>query len=220
MSDLRARPLSEGLNPLAENGIELRWPSEDTASASAGTYTSRRSASGIDLNLFQNVDTTSSSKKLRGFYTKQNALIAMMKAHAKTHRYGTSNSGEDAELGRGESKDGDDDGDAGDDDGHIEVPDSNALVQSAILLSFGCNVLLLVLKGWMALVTGSMSILASAADSLLDLLSGLVLLLTERATHNVDHYKYPEGRARLEPIGVVIFATVNLLLSLEKTRAL
>jgi hypothetical protein len=154
---------------------------------------------------FQNIDTSLSSKKLRGFYSKQNALIAMMKAHVKTHRFGASDSWEESELGLAGGLDDDDDDNSS---SRLDVPDSHALVQSAILLSFGCNVLLLIIKGWMALVTGSMSILASAADSLLDLLSGAVLLLTERATHNVDHYKYPEGRARIEPIGVIIFATV------------
>ena len=133
----------------------------------------------------------------------------MMKAHVKAHRFGTSDSWEGAELGRAATLDDDYDDDSSI---HLEVSDSHALVQSAILLSFGCNVLLLLMKGWMALVTGSMSILASAADSLLDLLSGAVLLLTERATHNVDHYKYPEGRARIEPIGVIIFATVPIFI--------
>jgi Co/Zn/Cd efflux system component len=68
--------------------------------------------------------------------------------------------------------------------------DSNGMVHVAILLSFGCNLLLLCMKAWMAVVTGSMAIIASTADSLLDLLSGAVLLLAERAAHtNVNHYK-------------------------------
>ena len=215
MSNWRSRPI-EGLTPVTEHEIELRWPSEDKAIENAinspAASATPRLAAGIDMAHFQNVDTNLSSKKLRGFYSKQNALIAMMKAHVKAHRFGTSDSWEGAELGRAATLDDDNDDDSSI---HLEVSDSHALVQSAILLSFGCNVLLLVTKGWMALVTGSMSILASAADSLLDLLdllAGAVLLLTERATHNVDHYKYPEGRARIEPIGVIIFATVLIFI--------
>jgi divalent metal cation (Fe/Co/Zn/Cd) transporter len=89
------------------------------------------------------------------------------------------------------------------------------LVQLAIAASFAANLLLLVLKIWMAATTGSMAIIASAADSFLDLVSGLVLVATERAAHrNVDYFKYPEGKGRIEPVGVVIFATIMCLSSL------
>jgi len=92
----------------------------------------------------------------------------------------------------------------------------SSMVQSAILLSFASNVVLLVMKGWMAILTGSMSIIASTADSLLDLLSGAVLLMADRAAHkNVNHYEYPEGRSRMEPIGIIIFSTVMCLSSLN-----
>jgi cation diffusion facilitator family transporter len=68
----------------------------------------------------------------------------------------------------------------------------------------------------MAIATGSMAIIASAADSLLDLVSGIVLLVADRmANQNVDFYKYPEGRSRVEPIGIIIFATVMCLSSLN-----
>ena len=95
-----------------------------------------------------------------------------------------------------------------------QVDDANGMVQSAILLSFVFNFLLLCMKMWLAILTGSMSIIASTADSVLDLLSGVVLLMTERAAHkDVDHYQYPEGRGRIEPIGIIIFATVMCLSS-------
>jgi cation diffusion facilitator family transporter len=86
----------------------------------------------------------------------------------------------------------------------------------AILASFFSNVLLLLLKGYLAFSTGSIAIIASAADSLLDLLSGLVLLYTQRvAFENVDRMRYPEGRARVEPIGIIVFSTVMCLSSLN-----
>jgi len=161
----------------------------------------------MDLSAFSSVDTTRSPKKLRGFYEKQNALLDTMQAHLKKHGHSYNLPAADAEAGGGEEKDK---------KGEDEEDNDNWFVQSAILLSFGCNVLLLGLKLWMAILTGSMSIIASAADSFLDLLSGLVLMVTERAAHeNVDLYLYPEGRGRIEPIGVIIFATVMCLSSLN-----
>ena len=66
-----------------------------------------------------------------------------------------------------------------------------------------------------AVASGSMSVVASAADSLLDLISGLVLFLAQRAVEKFDVYKYPEGRSRIEPLGVVIFAAVMGMSSLQ-----
>ena len=44
----------------------------------------------------------------------------------------------------------------------------------------------------------------------------MVLLVADRmANKNVDFYKYPEGRSRVEPIGIIIFATVMCLSSLN-----
>ena len=60
-----------------------------------------------------------------------------------------------------------------------------------------------------------MSVIASAADSALDLVSGAVLFVTQRAMARVDRYKYPEGKARLEPVGIVIFSTVMGMSSLQ-----
>jgi len=65
------------------------------------------------------------------------------------------------------------------------------------------------------IASGSMSVLASLADSLLDLVSGIVLAATQRAMARVDPYKFPEGKARLEPIGVVVFAVVMGMSSLQ-----
>jgi hypothetical protein len=48
-----------------------------------------------------------------------------------------------------------------------------------------------------------------------------VLVLTQRAAHrNVDPHEYPEGRARLEPLGIVVFATVMCLSSLNIVSAM
>ena len=46
-------------------------------------------------------------------------------------------------------------------------------------------------------------------------LAGVVLFLTQRAMARADPYKYPEGKARLEPLGVIIFAVVMGMSSLQ-----
>ena len=45
-----------------------------------------------------------------------------------------------------------------------------------------------------AFLSGSMAVIASAADSALDLVSGAVLFLSQRAVARVDVYQYPEGK--------------------------
>jgi len=88
-------------------------------------------------------------------------------------------------------------------------------VRAAIRASFFLNVALLIAKLIAAIASGSMSVIASAADSALDLISGAVLFYTQRAMSRVDRDKYPEGRARLEPIGILIFSTVMAMSSLQ-----
>ena len=81
--------------------------------------------------------------------------------------------------------------------------------------SFALNIALLGAKLLAAFLSGSMAVIASAADSALDLVSGAVLFLSQRAVARVDVYQYPEGKARFEPLGVVIFAAVMGMASLQ-----
>jgi cation diffusion facilitator family transporter len=78
----------------------------------------------------------------------------------------------------------------------------------AMALSFGTNVALFCAKLTSAVLSGSLSIIASALDSFLDLLSGLLLFLTARAQRNVDPYAYPVGKTRLQPLGILMFASI------------
>jgi len=52
-------------------------------------------------------------------------------------------------------------------------------------------------------------------DSLLDLLSGIILIITQYVISKQDPYEYPQGRARLEPIGTMLFACVMGISSLQ-----
>ena len=94
-------------------------------------------------------------------------------------------------------------------------------------ISFGANVLLLTLKVAIAVAVGSLAVVASALDSVLDLAAGGVLWWTSRSSRRSrdgDRLAYPVGRRRLEPIGIVVFssamATVSLFVIVEGARQL
>uniref|UniRef100_A0A7S3L0K7 Cation efflux protein cytoplasmic domain-containing protein n=1 Tax=Amphora coffeiformis TaxID=265554 RepID=A0A7S3L0K7_9STRA len=88
-------------------------------------------------------------------------------------------------------------------------------VGMALYASFALNVLLLIVKIMASVLSGSMSVIASAADSLLDLVSGTVLVVTHRLMNKSDQFRYPQGKTRMEPVGVFAFAIIMLLSSLQ-----
>ena len=57
-------------------------------------------------------------------------------------------------------------------------------------------------------MTGSLSVVASTVDSVLDLLAGLVIWTTMRMVRQRDPVQYPQGKTRLEPLGVIIFSCI------------
>lgn len=56
--------------------------------------------------------------------------------------------------------------------------------------------------------SGSLAIAASTLDSLLDLLAGGILWFTHLSMKNINIYKYPIGKLRVQPVGIIIFAAV------------
>ena len=91
-------------------------------------------------------------------------------------------------------------------------------IAMAIHGSFLLNVILLTAKIVASIQSGSMSVIASAADSLLDILSGSVLVITHRLVGNQkpsDNFHYPQGKSRMEPIGVFAFAIIMMLSSMQ-----
>ncbi|KNC47829.1 cation diffusion facilitator family protein [Thecamonas trahens ATCC 50062] len=87
-------------------------------------------------------------------------------------------------------------------------PATPSAVQLVVRLSLAVNVVLFVAKVFAAVASGSLAVFASAVDSALDLVSGLIMFVTERAISRRDPYKYPVGRRRLEPLGIIVFASV------------
>lgn len=80
--------------------------------------------------------------------------------------------------------------------------------KAAASISFIVNVCLVVTKVIAVSLTGSISVISSLVDSGLDLFSGLVLYLADRAVSKVNPYDFPVGKSRYEPIAVVVIACV------------
>ena len=85
----------------------------------------------------------------------------------------------------------------------------------AVKLSLLCNIGLLIAKAVASYLSGSLSIISSLVDSAVDLVSGVVVWYTSRAIKCTNYYKYPEGKTRLEPIGVIVLAVVMAVASVQ-----
>lgn len=86
-------------------------------------------------------------------------------------------------------------------------------VQFAININLIVNILLLAGKGVAVLSSNSVSLIASLVDSALDLLSTIIIFATSKAIAYRSWrtiYKYPVGKQRLEPLGVVIFSVLMI----------
>ncbi|KAG0021598.1 hypothetical protein BGZ82_011292 [Podila clonocystis] len=74
---------------------------------------------------------------------------------------------------------------------------------------FIANIFLVILKVWAVLLSDSLAVLASMIDSLMDLLSGAIIWYSARLRNNTtDGHRYPVGKARMEPLGIIVFASV------------
>lgn len=62
--------------------------------------------------------------------------------------------------------------------------------------------------------SGSIAIAASTLDSLLDLMAGGILWFTHLSMKNINVYKYPIGKLRVQPVGIIIFAAVMATLGM------
>eukprot|EP00249_Psilotum_nudum_P008688 c21448_g1_i2 orf=336-1772(-) len=85
----------------------------------------------------------------------------------------------------------------------------------AINASNLANIVLLIFKGYASVRSQSIAIIASTLDSLLDLLAGFILWFTQLSMKSFDIYKYPIGKARLKPVGIIVFAAVMATLGFQ-----
>ncbi|GAB2226987.1 hypothetical protein Droror1_Dr00008786 [Drosera rotundifolia] len=70
----------------------------------------------------------------------------------------------------------------------------------AIHASNMANVVLFAAKIYASVESRSLAVIASTLDSLLDLLSGFILWFTSYAMRKPNHYHYPIGKKRMQPV--------------------
>jgi len=98
----------------------------------------------------------------------------------------------------------------------IEMPEDDSqdsqspIVTLAIYINLAANFILLCGKIVVIVLTSSLSVLASLVDAALDFLSTAIVWVTTRLISVPDQHKYPVGRRRLEPIGVLVFSVVMI----------
>ncbi|KAL2157421.1 hypothetical protein VTH06DRAFT_6113 [Thermothelomyces fergusii] len=92
-----------------------------------------------------------------------------------------------------------------------DVVDSDAsIVTLAIYVNFAANLILLAAKVVIVISVPSVSVLASLVDAMLDFLSTVIVWVTTWLIRKQDHYRYPIGRRRLEPLGVLVFSVIMI----------
>lgn len=91
-----------------------------------------------------------------------------------------------------------------------ELDSGDKIVTTAIYVNFTANVLLLAGKIAVVISVSSMSVLASLVDAVLDFLSTVIVWTTTWLISRQDQYKYPVGRRRLEPLGVLVFSVIMI----------
>jgi cation diffusion facilitator family transporter len=62
---------------------------------------------------------------------------------------------------------------------------------------------------------GSLSVLASLMDSIMDIMSGIILMVCGKIAASRDPHLYPGGKSRAEPIGIVVFSVIMGMVSLN-----
>ncbi|KAL4597874.1 hypothetical protein ACB092_11G019500 [Castanea dentata] len=87
--------------------------------------------------------------------------------------------------------------------------------ERAMMISNYANIILLAFKIYATIKSGSLAIAASTLDSLLDLMAGGILWFTHLAMKNINIYKYPIGKLRVQPVGIIIFAAVMATLGFQ-----
>ncbi|KAL0436731.1 UNVERIFIED_CONTAM: Metal tolerance protein 4 [Sesamum radiatum] len=93
--------------------------------------------------------------------------------------------------------------------------EEQAQQERAMRISNWANILLLAFKIYATIKSGSLAIAASTLDSLLDLMAGGILWFTHLSMKNVNIYKYPIGKLRVQPVGIIVFAAIMATLGFQ-----
>ncbi|CUE59356.1 cation transporter, putative, partial [Bodo saltans] len=79
-------------------------------------------------------------------------------------------------------------------------------VSIGVNFSFLLNIFLLFIKLYAAIRTGSTTILASLVDSILDLMSGAIMIIVTCIYDRSSTEMFPAGKHHFEPLGTLVFA--------------
>ncbi|KAH9321317.1 hypothetical protein KI387_015956, partial [Taxus chinensis] len=104
--------------------------------------------------------------------------------------------------------------------GNIDIDEVKEKTEEArheflVNISNIANVFLLAFKIYATVKSGSIAIAASTLDSLLDLMAGAILWFTHMSMKNINIYKYPIGKLRVQPVGIIIFAAIMATLGFQ-----
>ncbi|KAH7314933.1 hypothetical protein KP509_21G027800 [Ceratopteris richardii] len=85
----------------------------------------------------------------------------------------------------------------------------------AINISNVANFAIFLATVFVAALSGSLALIASALDSFLDLMSGLILWFTSWKMRKPSPHTYPIGKQRMQPVGILVFSTIMASLGLQ-----
>mmetsp|Transcript_4655 Transcript_4655/g.8125 ORF Transcript_4655/g.8125 Transcript_4655/m.8125 type:complete len:416 (-) Transcript_4655:247-1494(-) len=159
----------------------------------------------------------------REFYERQNELLESYRAHSRDNvKYLSDIDAEFVENREDQQQQLTDDSDPENtpllaenhDHAHAEK------VKAAVIISNVCNFVLLFAQIIAFASSHSLSLMANLIDAVLDLVAGFVVYTAWRMQSSRDKYKYPIGRSRSEPLGVIGMAclmTAATLMTLEQS---
>ncbi|GKV45939.1 hypothetical protein SLEP1_g52965 [Rubroshorea leprosula] len=87
--------------------------------------------------------------------------------------------------------------------------------ERAMKISNYANIVLLILKIYATITSGCIVIAASTLDSFLELMARSILWFAYSSMKDVNIYKYPIGKLRVQPLGIILFAAVMAMLGLQ-----
>jgi hypothetical protein len=101
--------------------------------------------------------------------------------------------------------------------GSIHVEEETTLLpyKIAVYGSFGANCTLFALQLTAAILSGSLALLATTADAMMDVASSSVLIIAGVMASKSNYIKYPTGKQKYKTIGIIVFSTLMATLSIQ-----
>ncbi|CAF3742540.1 unnamed protein product [Rotaria socialis] len=103
----------------------------------------------------------------------------------------------------------------GENTGTSGVKRRDRIIKILTTASLIINIILVIIKAVGAVISNSLSIISSVVDSVVDLLSSIILMWAARQIKKKNIYKYPTGRARLEPAAIIILSVIMCAASVQ-----